>query len=190
MVERLAELGVKPEEIRYVVLSHMHVDHMGCVKYFPQAKVLVSGRELITVLREYAGGALDEGVVGVFHVKTDMDNALRAGVQWVPVYEEEMPLCDGVTVYNFGPGHAYGMLGLLVRGESGNYLLAADAVYSHVHYGPPAQMAGVCADDDGYFRTIERIRSLAEEHHAQVLFGHDMAQFKALVKKSGEHGSL
>ncbi len=39
---------------------------------------------------------------------------------------EEYP---GIRVLNFGPGHAYGMMGLLVTlPESGNYIVASDAV--------------------------------------------------------------
>lgn len=180
VVERLAELGVRPEDVRYVVLSHMHVDHMGCVKYFPQARTLVSAQEFLAVMREYSLDRLD----GTFHVKTDVDGALRACVQWQLVYEDCLPLAEDVTVYNFGAGHSYGMLGLLVRTEHGRYLLAADAVYSRAHYGPPARMAGVCSDEAGYYRTIERIRKIAEEHQAEVLFGHDMEQFRSLAERN------
>lgn len=182
VVERLAELGVSPEDVRYVVLSHMHVDHMGCVKYFPGARTLVSAQEFTEVMREYSLNRLD----GTFHVRTDIDNALRAGVQWRLVYEDRLPLAEDVTVYNFGAGHSYGMLGLLVRTGHGCYLLAADAVYSRAHYGPPARMAGVCSDEAGYYRTIERIRKIAEENQAEVLFGHDVEQFRSLAERNAQ----
>lgn len=75
------------------------------------------------------------------------------------------------------------MLALLVKGENGNYILASDAVYSKAHYGPPAQMAGVCIDEAGYYRTIEKIRAISEVNNAEVFFGHDMNQFKELQKR-------
>ena len=61
-------------------------------------------------------------------------------------------------------------------------MLVADAAYSAVHYGPPAQMAGVCCDEEGYFAALEKIRAYAKEQDAEVLFGHDMQQFKSLKK--------
>ena len=64
------------------------------------------------------------------------------------------------------------MLGLLVELESGNYLLAADAIYSRAHYEPVPQLSGVVYDEKGYFAAMEFLRQYAEEHHAQILFGH------------------
>ena len=63
---------------------------MGCVKYFPQARTLVSAQEFIAVMREYSLNQLD----GTFHVKTDVDNALRAETQWQLVYEDCLPLAE------------------------------------------------------------------------------------------------
>lgn len=65
------------------------------------------------------------------------------------------------------------MLGLLVELESGNYLLAADAIYSRAHYEPVPQLSGVVYDEKCYFAAMEFLRQYAEEHHAQILFGHD-----------------
>ena len=62
------------------------------------------------------------------------------------------------------------MLGLLVELESGNYLLA--------------QLSGVVYDEKGYFAVMEFLRQYAEEHHAQILFGHDMKQFQSLKKST------
>lgn len=90
----------------------------------------------------------------------------------------------GVTIVNLGPGHSYGMLGMLVELESGNYLLAADAIYSRAHYEPVPQLSGVVYDEKGYFDTMEFLRRYAAEHHAELLFGHDMKQFQSLKKST------
>lgn len=185
LLESLQAIGVSPEEIRYVVLSHMHVDHMGCLKYFPNARTLVNAREFIQVMKNYG----EDKLGGTFHVKTDIENSLRAGIQWQLIYDETFSLCHEVTVYNLGPGHSYGMLALLVKGRQGNYILASDAVYSRSHYGPPAQMAGVCMDEEGYYQAIEKIRTIAETYEAEVFFGHDMEQFMRLMKRY-EEGEL
>lgn len=176
---RLSQIGVAPEEIAYVVASHLHLDHAGGLHLFPNAQVLVQNEELEHVMMDAASGN-----AGVFYQPCDLENWKRAGVRWRPVSEKELPLCPGVTVLNLGPGHAYGMLALLVELQSGNFLLVADAVYSGIHYGPPAQLAGVVQDEDGYFRSIEEIRALAARHCATVLYGHDMAQFQSLVKST------
>ena len=39
---QLEKDGIKCNEIKYLILSHLHPDHIGCVKYFNQAKIIVS----------------------------------------------------------------------------------------------------------------------------------------------------
>ena len=43
---QLGELGVAPESIRYVVQTHLHIDHTGALGHFPDATVLVASQEL------------------------------------------------------------------------------------------------------------------------------------------------
>ena len=182
VTDQLALAGVRPEEVSYVVMSHLHVDHVGCLPAFTNAKVYVGQKELVEVLKGYAEGTL--GTPGNFHLRSDVENCLKAGIRWCPLDEDirELKICDGVTVLNLGSGHSFGMLALAVELECGNYLLAADNIYSRDHFGPPAQMAGVCCDEEGYYKIIEVLRSYAQEHHCEVLFGHDMAPYKTLKK--------
>lgn len=44
-VRQVARLGYRPEDVRHIVLTHMHVDHCGGVPDFPQATVHVHRRE-------------------------------------------------------------------------------------------------------------------------------------------------
>jgi len=39
---QLEKGGIKCSEIKYIILSHLHPDHIGCVKYFDKAKIIVS----------------------------------------------------------------------------------------------------------------------------------------------------
>jgi N-acyl homoserine lactone hydrolase len=41
LVDQLANLGLKPEQIKYVGISHYHADHTGQVGSFPQATLLI-----------------------------------------------------------------------------------------------------------------------------------------------------
>lgn len=180
VVQRLEQLGLSPDDIRYVVMSHLHLDHAGNLKFFPKAEVYVSREEYMHTMHDYLNGTSDG-----FHVKSDIEDWLKVGIQWrfVESDVEEMELMPGLSILNFGPGHSYGMLGLLVQLDSGQkYILAADTIYTKGHMGPPVQIAGIAYDSSGYIRTVERIRSLAQKENAQILFGHDMEQFGTLVK--------
>lgn len=173
---QLHAIGVKPEEIRYVVLSHLHLDHAGAVHLFPNADVYVNKTELEAV---YAGH--QDGSIDIFHQKSDLDNWNRAKVNWKPVEGDQSHfLCEDIDLLDLGKGHSFGMLALAVRLKAGCFMLVSDAAYSAVHYGPPPQMAGVCCDEEGYFAALEKIRNYAEQHGGTVLFGHDMPQFEGL----------
>lgn len=175
---QLAHIGVKPDEIKYAVLSHLHLDHAGCVHLLPNAEVYVSKDELEAV---YAGH--ESGDIDIFHQRSDYENWTRANVNWKSVQgKHENFLCEGITLLDLGKGHSFGMLALALQLNEGCFMLVSDAAYSAVHYGPPSQMAGVCCDEEGYYAALETIRSYAAEHDATVLFGHDMQQFESLKK--------
>ena len=46
VISRLAELGYTPDDIDYVVISHMHLDHSGYMNYFPNSTFIVRKEEL------------------------------------------------------------------------------------------------------------------------------------------------
>ena len=180
MEEQLRLAGVTPDDIRWVVCSHLHMDHAGTLGLFRNATVLVHKDEFCKTMHDFVDGTLS-----TFHMDSDIRSWMRAELDWrlIGPDTERYPICPGLTVLNFGSGHSYGMLGLLVELErDGTFLLAADALYTAEHYGPPAKLAGIVHDEAGYFETVERIRGLAAETGATVLFGHDMAQFRTLVK--------
>ena len=78
-------------------------------------------------------------------------------------HEDELELAKGVKILNFGPGHAWGLLGLHVElpGEGG-IILASDAVYTSESLGPPVKMPGIIYDSIGYLNAVEKIRKYAE----------------------------
>jgi len=180
--ERLEQLKVHPKDVKYVVLSHLHVDHAGCLKMFTNSEVFVNDVEFTTTLRQYA---LNEDLN--VHLKSDISEWLKAELHWhlIEKNRREYKLLDGLTIVNFGSGHSWGMLGLLVElTKSGSFLLVADALYSEVNAGPPIQLPGIVYDSVGYVETAKYISDYAKSKNAKVLYGHDSKQFKSLIKST------
>ncbi|MBQ9068042.1 MAG: N-acyl homoserine lactonase family protein [Eggerthellaceae bacterium] len=176
IVRRLADIGVAPEDVKHLVLSHLHLDHVGCAVMFPEATWYVQQDEYDCTMADYKAGTLD-----MFHLKCDMDAICAQERHWCFVKGDPVELCEGLSIYDFGPGHSFGMLGLRIDLECGTFILAQDTVYSAYHFGPPAQFSGAMVDEQGYLGTIEFIRNLANETNAKVIFGHDMEQFRSLT---------
>ncbi|WP_152393146.1 AhlS family quorum-quenching N-acyl homoserine lactonase [Paenibacillus guangzhouensis] len=180
---RLEQLHVRPEEIKFVVASHLHLDHAGCLEMFTNATIIVHEDELNGTLQSYARNE-KEGA----YVWADIDAWIKNNLQWRTVKRDEdnLQLAEGIKIINCGSGHAWGMLGLHIEmPETGGIILASDTIYTAESYGPPVKPPGILYDSVGYRHTVEKIRAIAARTASQVWFGHDADQF-ALFRKSTE----
>lgn len=182
LLNRLKQLGVSPEDIKYVVISHLHVDHAGNLHQFKNAEVYVNETEFATTLKNYVtGGDLD------VHVPVDIERFIAARLNWRLLKEEEkeFELVRGITLLNFGSGHSYGMLGMKVTlKNTGNLLIVADAIYFEENVKPKIKVPGILYDSLGYRKTAEYILAYAEETNSKILYGHDIEQFHTLIKST------
>lgn len=175
---RLEQMGLGPDDIKYVVLSHMHSDHAGCVEYFQKSQVIVHRNEYNVTLESHKRKDTDSS-----YAWKDAEQWVNRDMNWrfIENHEKELSLTEHVTLLNWGTGHATGMLGLdLSLDETGHVILASDAVFTMENYGPPARPQGYSVSATGAARTVEEIRSRAERLSAQVWCGHDMTQFVGL----------
>jgi glyoxylase-like metal-dependent hydrolase (beta-lactamase superfamily II) len=176
--ERLRQLGLTPADVGTVVMSHLHTDHSGGLHLFKNAEVYVSDDEFTQVAKLWA-----LGVAKPAYDRWDMGAYFGAGLNWrlVEREEQELSIAPGVTVLNFGSGHTYGLLGLLVELENpGNVLLVADAIHTKANAGPPVRSPGMVYDTLGYAATVKRIMRYAGERDARIIYGHDPEQFREL----------
>jgi N-acyl homoserine lactone hydrolase len=179
---RLEQLKIRPEDIKFVVASHLHLDHAGCLEMFTNATIIVHEDELNGTLQSYARNQ-KEGA----YIWADIDAWIKNNLQWRTVKrtEDNLQLAEGIKVLNFGSGHAWGMLGLHVQmPETGGIILASDAIYTAESYGPPIKPPGIIYDSLGYANAVEKIRRLAKETNSQVWFGHDSNQFARFIKST------
>lgn len=56
LLSRLKQINVEPSEIRYVVASHLHLDHAGGLHLFPQAVTYVQEQELLKTMKDHENG--------------------------------------------------------------------------------------------------------------------------------------
>lgn len=183
---RLDMMGIGPDDVKYVALSHLHCDHAGCVEYFRKSKIIVHEDEFAGAFRQYA--LQDHGSP---YALKDLDAIIKAQLNWREIGREEpdQNIVEGVRLLNFGPGHARGMLGLQVslRSQAG-VILVADACYTAENYGPKAKQPGISYDSLGIMRTVRRIQALAADTGAAVWFGHDADQFASVRKATSGDG--
>ena len=151
----LAQVGVSPEDVDVVFLTHLHIDHVGWnadrdgKPAFPRARVLAH-RDALAVAR------------GV-----DRPHIARC---ILPLeFEElggEMELAEGVSVFPL-PGHYPGHMGLRIESGGERALLIADAAVHPMLLDEPG--ARYVSDADPVASAATRRRLLSEIVDADVL---------------------
>jgi glyoxylase-like metal-dependent hydrolase (beta-lactamase superfamily II) len=149
-VAQLRKLGFEPGSVRWVVLTHLHTDHVGGVGDFSGSDIVVSrvewnraqglrGRLIGYVPRQWPRGVpprlvdLDGPALGPFAATLDL-----AG--------------DGSLVLVPLPGHTPGQIGVLVRGAGRTALLGGDVAHDlgELELKEPA-LAEYCRREDVAF---------------------------------------
>jgi len=165
LAERLQSVGLTPDDFRYVVAGHLHIDHAGGLRLFEhsQAEVIVHEDELRVAL------ALEQDAQAYSLADVRMLARMRP---WI--VHGNVEILPGVQLLSL-PGHSKGHMGMLVHTEnSGAILLAADAMYHHEAYGPPPVATGVTISPERWAESVEKIYRLATKYEALVVPGHSV----------------
>lgn len=173
---RLAQDGVDPASVTHVVLSHLHPDHVGGVRRFPHAELVLTAGHLRTVSSPrlsdgFLPGLLPEWFPGTARILRDdeFEPVERAGIRLGAVDL----FGDGSYLVVDLPGHADGHVGALVEGR---VLLAGDAAWGRDLLDAAPKMKAVPRavqnDFEAYRRTGEILAELAAAG-IRVVCSHD-----------------
>lgn len=114
-------MGIQPKDVRYVIYSHLHLDHAGGMSYFPNAVHIMQRSELQYALFP------DEWIRPVY-VQNDFKDIHKLNV--LPVDGDHDVFGDGTFILIKSPGHAPGMQCLMVTlPHRGRFILGADVAH-------------------------------------------------------------
>lgn len=185
--ERLREVGLYPDDIDLLILSHLHFDHAGNLRLFRGTK---AGKGVLIQEEEAKHGFMLSNLYDCQEVKYRYDGYVRHefngldGISFQLV-KGDKELAPDLELFHL-PGHTPGTMGLLVRTRSfGTALFPSDAVYNGANYGPPAKLPGMCARPKEYGASIEKCRTIVEREKGRIFFSHDIGHWK-MYKKAPE----
>ncbi len=167
VVNQLAKLGVKPEDITHVIFSHLHLDHAGGCGAFPNAIYFVQRAELqyAYVPDFYQRGA---------YIRADFDKPWLNWYLLEGFQEDEYDVFgDGKIKILFTPGHTPGHQSLLVNLEnSGPMLLTGDLIYTEEILNEDV-LPGLVYSPPDVVKSVKRIRNLRRVYGVKVITSHD-----------------
>ncbi|MEP9377196.1 N-acyl homoserine lactonase family protein [Aquabacter sp. CN5-332] len=176
-VETLRDIGIQPEEVSDVILTHLHNDHAGNLDKFPAAQFHLQDAEMAFATGRY----MRHACCGRAYEFDHMVGALRLNYTGRIEFHEGMDeIADGVTVHPAG-GHTAGLQFVRVRTRGGWFILASDASHYYENFqrnNPFRLVFNVGKTLDGY-RAMRRLAGSEDK----IIPGHDpqvMERFPAV----------
>ncbi len=168
---QMKRLGYEPGDVRYVILTHLHHDHMTCAPLFPQATFVVRRSELRAAWwpDAHEGGYSFDRLMPT------------RGLRYLQLSDNEAfdVFGDGSIVCFDTRGHTEGHQSVLVNlPKSGKIVLTGDAVQVADNFFdkvPP----GLCWNSELAVRAIDRLWHLQAEG-ALLVFGHELSLLATL----------
>ncbi|GAA2215257.1 N-acyl homoserine lactonase family protein [Nonomuraea monospora] len=166
-VDTLAALGVEAAGVGHVVLTHLHYDHTGHLRDFPDARIVLQRAELAFWTGPHAHRGdhphLAEPGDIAYLVRENFTGRVRQ-------LDGDHELLPGLSVHHVG-GHTPGMQVVRVRTARGYAVVASDAshFYANIEADRPY---GIVNDLPAMYDAFDRVRELAGSPEL-VVAGHD-----------------
>ncbi len=170
LTEQLAEIGLKPDDIGRVAISHTHGDHIGNVALFPNSTIVMQQAEYSWI---HSPNGPNDNV-----------NQLMALARKLLGTPKNLQLIDGDTdVFGDGsvtlvstPGHTPGHQSLLVHlKNSGFIMLSGDVVHLEENFEKNI-VPSLNTNQAESIASMARVRQLIAAYKAALFINHDKSQ--------------
>lgn len=180
--DQLRERGFNPADVRFVVMTHLHIDHASGMSQFPDATFVFSKREWEAA----RDGGLRQG-----YIQRQFDHAFDYrlldfdgdDVSSFASFGRSLDLFgDGSLRVVYTPGHTLGHMSVVAKLKDREFLIVADAAYtmrtireSVMPFGPH--------DEHDFRRSLKAVQQyIGQKPDAVVSPGHDIESWRALEK--------
>ena len=169
---QIKKAGIHCDDIRHVIISHFHADHIGGLKDFRNATFYCSKAAYEQVKKVSDFMAFSEGILK-YLIPDDFENRLKF-IEEISTKKDDIVFeyaydlfnDNSILVYDL-PGHAAGQTGILLQTQTRKYFLIADA----------------CWDKRAY-------QDLKLPHPVVRLFFHSWKEYVSVIRKLNHYHRL
>ncbi|MDR3501002.1 MAG: MBL fold metallo-hydrolase [Legionella sp.] len=192
--QQLEEQHIQASEIRTIIISHFHADHIGGLKDFPNAQFICHPEAISGIDKKKGIRALIKGFLPDLLPK-DFYERLVLLKQEIALPAELSPFTSGFDLFNDGqliaislPGHAKGQIGLYFKSIEGKEtFLIADSCWHQETFKEliyPSNLTYLIHEDkQAYQNTILQLHQLHQQNQALDIIPAHCQHIRARIKK-------
>ena len=170
---QLSRLGIRPEQVSKVVLTHLHGDHTDGLKFFPENEIIVNEAEY---RKPY-------GNLATTYPKWFNPTLVSFLKDRIDFFDSAYPVTRSEDVLLIPtPGHTYHHASVLLKTDNGHILFAGDTSYKHQQL-LDNKFAGANIDFVQTQKTYNTILRYAEKYPVIYLPSHDENSANRLVTR-------
>jgi N-acyl homoserine lactone hydrolase len=181
---QLAKIGLKPDDIRYVAVGHMHLDHAGNIGKFPKSTLIVQKDEVRNAFWPEPGTAGNYVPGDFMMLRNQPPRNMASDWPMIQLQGDLDVFNDQSVVIRKWVGHTPGSQMAIVRlPKTGTVILTSDNVYFAENVTknllPDISLA---YDPPGILAAYQYIREMQARENAQFFTAHDPDGFKQMKK--------
>lgn len=179
----LAKIGLAPEEVDTLLITHLHFDHIGNFTAFPNARLYIQLDEYMGWLRTLAlprdfGGGERGWILSSLDPQDIHNVAVAMSQERATLIEGDCEVLPGVTAHLAKDSHTFGTQWFEVQTRNGLFAIAGDAVYWYSNIEkmwPPGYNQG---NPFNQLFTYDTIRRTLNRELERLIPGHDALLWK------------
>lgn len=183
-LSQLKQMGIQPSDVKTIILTHFHADHISGLRDFKNANFIYSEKEYqyfqhLSRIGQIKSAFLKHLLPDFFihqsrPITTESAPLLRPipelGDNWfgIDLFKDQSLFLVSL------PGHTIDHLGLFIRTETENYFCVGDAVWDkealHQNQPPFWGTKFIMHDSKNYLNTFKRLHDVEKKSHS---LGHE-----------------